>query len=228
MVKFGARVVWGLAKNWFVGGTFDLNHTIASDVNASMAADPYYVRYGPDNKNGGLGVAAQYDSRDVATNAWRGTYVGLTATFYDRRLGAEEEDRSFPDYRQYKTLGRMGEPSPGGSRPGWSRTKRPGRSCPCSARIRSPGVRRRPVPGARTLSGSRSTATCSCGQRPRASGFVAGSAGTLGRDRTHLTGLLPAAGVGFDSRSAAARQRAVRLRVGWASYGIYFNFTEAF
>ncbi len=232
-VKFGARVVWGVAKHWFIGGTFDLNHTIASDVNPAMAADPYYVRYGPDNKNGGLGVAAQYDSRDVATNAWRGTYVGLTATFYDRRLGAEEQYQVvLLDYRQYKTLGRDGRTLAWqlkarvvAHEAPWPELSMLGTGYDLRAYVEGRFRDRTALSG---VTEYRHMFVRDDGRLSRF-GFVSWlGAGTLGRDLTHLTGLLPAAGVGLRFQLQPRGNVRCDFGLGKGSYGIYFNFTEAF
>lgn len=232
-IKFGARVVWGVGKHWFFGGTFDLNHTVASDVNSNMAADPYYVRYGPDNKNGGLGVAAQFDSRDVATNAWRGAYVGLTATFYDRRMGAEEEYQVFLlDYRQYKTLGRDGRTLAWqlkarvvAHEAPWPELSMLGTGYDLRAYVEG-RFRDRTA-----LSGVTEYRHMFLGKVLGRwhHGFVTWlGAGTLGRDVSHVTGLLPAAGVGYRLQIQPRGNVRCDFGLGKGSYGIYFNFTEAF
>jgi len=232
-IKFGARVVWGVAKHWFIGGTFDLNHTIATDVNTAMAADPYYVRYGPDNKNGGLGLAAQYDSRDVATNAWRGMYAGLTATFYDRRLGATDQYQVFLlDYRQYHPLGRDGRTLAWqlkarvvAHEAPWPELSMLGTGYDLRAYVEGRFRERSAVSG---VAEYRHMFLRKDGRLSR-HGFVAWlGAGTLGRDLSHLTGLLPAAGIGYRLQLQPRGNVRCDFGLGNGSFGIYFNFTEAF
>ena len=232
-IKFSARVVWGLAEHWFVGGTFDLNHTIASDVNPTMEADPYYVRYGADNQNGGLGVAAQYDSRDVATNAWRGKYLGFTGTYYGRKLGGDHEyEVLLLDYRQYHPLGRDGRTLAWqlkarvvAHEAPWPELSMLGTGYDLRAYVEGRFRDRSALTG---VTEYRHMLVRSNGQLSR-HGVVAWlGAGTLGTDLTHLTGLLPAAGVGYRLQLQPRGNVRCDFGLGNGSYGIYFNFTEAF
>ncbi len=108
-IKFAPRIVFAIAPNLFVGGTLEPNHTIATEVNPMMASDPAYLQYGNDNFNAGLGVVLQYDSRDVAANAWKGIYAAITATNFGGVLGGDNTYSTILlDYRQYHPLGRPG------------------------------------------------------------------------------------------------------------------------
>ncbi len=70
-----------------------------------MAEDPDYLLTGPNSRNSGIGFLLQFDSRDFATNAYKGVYLNLEYIFYGEYLGGEN---GFTlrglDYRQYVQL----------------------------------------------------------------------------------------------------------------------------
>lgn len=102
------KVLWQVRPDVFVGGLLDFNRTAAADVSPGMAADPYYQEFGPENANVGFGGVFQYDSRDIAANAWSGLYLAGQAVFYGP-LGGDNEYQVYDlDYRQYRQLGRPG------------------------------------------------------------------------------------------------------------------------
>jgi hypothetical protein len=103
------KVLWRVSEQLFVGGAFDFNYTRASDVSPGVADDPYYQSFGPVNQNGGMGVIIQYDTRDVAANAWNGLYLGAQALAYGSFLGSDNDYLVYDiDYRQYRSIGRQG------------------------------------------------------------------------------------------------------------------------
>jgi hypothetical protein len=63
----------------------------------------------PDIKNNGIGGVLQYDSRDVAANAWTGTYAALTAMSFGGFMGGNNSYQTYLfDFRKYSPLGRHG------------------------------------------------------------------------------------------------------------------------
>jgi outer membrane protein assembly factor BamA len=75
-----------------------------------MASDPYYQAYGPKNQNSGIGGVFQFDTRDVAANAWTGVYVNAQVLSYGEFLGGDNSYQVYDvDYRQYHGLGRKGK-----------------------------------------------------------------------------------------------------------------------
>jgi hypothetical protein len=103
------KVLFRINDKALIGGLLDLNSTSASDVSDGMAADPYYQEFGPDNQNTGAGFVFQFDTRDVAANAWKGMYLNAQATFYGKWLGGQNLYQVYDvDYRQYKQLSRPG------------------------------------------------------------------------------------------------------------------------
>lgn len=103
------KVLFRINDKMLFGPMIDLNSTIASDVSPGVADDPYFQEFGPNNQNTGAGAVFQYDTRDVAANAWKGLYLNAQAIFYGKWLGGENVYQVYDlDYRQYKQLSRPG------------------------------------------------------------------------------------------------------------------------
>ena len=109
-LNFTPKVLWRIHPAMLVGPAIDLNSTDASEVSPGMAADPYYQEFGPSNANNGIGAVVQYDTRDVAGNAWKGIYFNAQALGYGGLLGGDNKYQAYDlDYRQYQRLGRDGK-----------------------------------------------------------------------------------------------------------------------
>jgi hypothetical protein len=103
------KVVYRISDKIFIGGMLDLNSTTASDVGITMSNDPYFQEFGPVNQNTGVGLVFQFDTRDVAANAWKGMYLNVQSVFYGRWLSGDNVYQVYDiDYRQYKQLSRPG------------------------------------------------------------------------------------------------------------------------
>lgn len=104
-LKFTARLGFSIKKHFYFGPILDINETKASNINEIMAEDPDYLLTGPNSRNSGIGFLLQFDSRDFATNAYKGVYLNLEYIFYGEYLGGEN---GFTlrglDYRQYVQL----------------------------------------------------------------------------------------------------------------------------
>jgi hypothetical protein len=109
-LSFIPKVLWRITPSIMIGPALDLNYTNATEVSPGMAADPYYQEYGPENQNSGIGGVFQFDTRDVAANAFKGVYVNAQVLSYGGILGGDNDYVvSDLDYRQYKPLGRKGK-----------------------------------------------------------------------------------------------------------------------
>jgi outer membrane protein assembly factor BamA len=105
-LRLYSKIVRQVYPNLFGGIVFDINQTKASNINENMLNDPDYQAMGPISRNSGLGIVFQYDSRDLAVNAYKGLFFDITYLHYDRYLGGENRfDVLELDYRQYKELG---------------------------------------------------------------------------------------------------------------------------
>ncbi len=103
------RFIRKVRENFFAGIVLDLNRTDASDLNPVMMEDPNINADGQDIRNSGLGINLEYDSRDVAVNAYNGLLLNVSATFYGEYLGTDYNYGIYIiDYRHYKTIKREG------------------------------------------------------------------------------------------------------------------------
>src|SRR5262245_33888450 len=83
------KVVYRISSRIFIGGMLDFNSTTASDIGITMDNDPYFQEFGPVNQNTGVGLVFQYDTRDVAANAWKGTYLNVQSVWYGKWLSGD-------------------------------------------------------------------------------------------------------------------------------------------
>jgi hypothetical protein len=108
-LDFDASVLWRILPSFFVGPSFDLNRSSASELAPLMQQDPYVVAQGTYFINTGLGAVLRYDSRDYPANALRGIYLSALYLFYSPSFGGTTSYRILDlDYRQYQSLGRPG------------------------------------------------------------------------------------------------------------------------
>ncbi|RLD23509.1 MAG: hypothetical protein DRI54_07250 [Bacteroidetes bacterium] len=104
------RFLYQFRKNYFVGLNIDYNFTQGSDPSEGVASDPNYIEYNDKPLNSGLGAILQFDSRDIPVDARKGLYIDLEATFYEPSLGGDNKYQVYiVDYRQYKTVERVGK-----------------------------------------------------------------------------------------------------------------------
>jgi len=231
--KFNPRAVWGVSGHLYVGGMLEWNHTIATAVNPFMAQDSAYLAGGNDINNVGLGLAIQYDSRDMAVNAYNGLYVAFNVTGYGHYVGGERSYQIYLlDYRQYRTLGRPGrtlawvvKAKVGAHDVPWPELPLFGTSADIRGYVEGRFRDRSVLLGVVEY---RYMFQRGNGQLSRHGFVVWTGGGSLGQDLRSLEGFLPNAGVGY--RFELQPRSNVRMDAGFGkrSWGVYFNFTEAF
>ncbi len=80
-----------ILPNTYLGAHCTVSRTAIDDPNQLMQEDPFFLRYGADNFNNGLGFSLGYDSRDLTVNAYRGWYAKLTSTFFGEYLSSDND-----------------------------------------------------------------------------------------------------------------------------------------
>lgn len=231
--KFNPEALCRVADHLFVGGAFEFARTDASDVSPAMRADASYRSAGGLVRSVGLGLATEYDSRDVAINPWHGLYLGLSTMFYGPYLGGDHTYQTYlVDYRQYRPLGRPGrtlawqvKAQIGAHDVPWPELSLLGTGSDLRGYTEGRFRDRSTLLGVVEY---RYTFLRRSGQLSR-HGFVMWvGGGALGRDPAHLVGVLPNAGAGY--RFEIQPRASVRLDagVGRKSSGVYFSFGEAF
>jgi hypothetical protein len=231
--KFSPRLVWRVKGAWLVGGVLDLNNTEATELNSTMLQDSAFRRSGPDNSNAGVGLVVQYDTRDVAANAWKGVYAGLTITTYGGWLGGDNQYETYLlDYRQYKSLGRPGRTLAwqiksriGAHNIPWPEFSLLGTGYDLRGYVEGRFRDRSTLLG---LAEFRQMFVRSSGRLSRHGFVVWAGGGTLGPDIKRLRGFLPNGGFGYRLELQPRSNVRVDFGFGRNSTGIYFNFTEAF
>jgi hypothetical protein len=103
------RIMRRVHRNGLLGVAFDINGLVATELSAGVADDPNLLATGSSNHSAGAGFLAQFDTRDMGLNAWKGIYVNAQAIFYGDFLGSSQTYQMYDiDYRQYHALGREG------------------------------------------------------------------------------------------------------------------------
>jgi len=226
------RAVWEVRPNLYLGGNVDVNHTIATDPGPRMTGDSTYQAQGSSVFNTGIGAVVQYDTRDVASNAWRGTYAALGITKYGRTLGGRSNYATYLwDYRHYIPLGRNGRTLAfqlkarltGGTVP-WPELSMVGSGADVRGYVEGRFRDRESLIG---LIEYRHMFVRSAGQLSR-HGFVAWVGGGALGPSLSFEGFLPNAGAGYRFELQPRANVRVDVGVGRRSNGIYFNFNEAF
>lgn len=99
LTRFGKYLFWGAA--------LDANSTTGNEFTEYAQNDPDILATGNRSRNAGIGLSAQYDSRDLIVNAYKGIYLDLNVMFYGRFLGGRSKYELVElDYRQYQRVGR--------------------------------------------------------------------------------------------------------------------------
>lgn len=99
------RFVWEVSRNLYVGGSFELNYTKATDINPVMEADPYFNKFKRQYFNVGLGALVQYDSRNDVATPTRGVLLTADAKVFGKYLGGAYNYEILElEYRQFKNV----------------------------------------------------------------------------------------------------------------------------
>ena len=102
---FNPRFLFKIRGSLYAGADLDINYTRAENPGSVMLSDPTFQATGSESFNHGLGAVLQYDSRDVPTNAWHGTYFSGKALFYGPALGSDNKYQIYDfDFRHYIQL----------------------------------------------------------------------------------------------------------------------------
>lgn len=99
-------------SDFFVGPAVDFTLDKMLKPSAGVARDAAYLAGGGTadgytNISSGLGIIANYDSRDLPANAYKGVYLEVRGTVYNKWIGSDTDFyRAEIDYRQYVSVGK--------------------------------------------------------------------------------------------------------------------------
>lgn len=106
---FNPQFKFRLLDNFYAGLNIDYSYTDATEENPVMLLDDHYQETKDMHMNSGIGLIAEYDSRDMPVNAFSGIYISAKATYYTPSLGGDSDFGHFSiDYRQYQEIVREG------------------------------------------------------------------------------------------------------------------------
>jgi hypothetical protein len=238
LLQLNGSALWRLWPSLYLGGSFDVSRTSATELAAQMQQDPNVLAQGTHFVNTGVGPVLRYDSRDYPANAFQGVFLQAQYLFYRPGLGGNTNYNILDvDYRQYLTLDRPGVTL------AWNvRTRHGLGDVPWTElSFLGSGSDLRGYREGRyrddtmiygllefrwmSLKGLDATGAPLLG----INGVVTWiGAGTMGSSYAHLNCLLPNFGVGY--RIAVQGRSAVRLDMGAGreSTAFYFSFNEAF
>lgn len=93
----------------YAGVMLDLVQFKATNIAPLMLEDPYVLGFGMEVFSSGLGLTAQFDTRESVVNPQSGVLLKASVMQYDDFLGSDFEFRQFSfDYRQYLNVIRNG------------------------------------------------------------------------------------------------------------------------
>ncbi|QQS51776.1 MAG: BamA/TamA family outer membrane protein [Bacteroidota bacterium] len=232
-LQFYPKILWQFKKNLFIGGIINLNYTKGNDASEVVANDPYYIKYNEKPFNSGLGAIFQYDSRDVPVNAWEGTFVEISSTFFSEYLGSQNNYQVYElDLRKYQQINRDGQTLAfqlrgrfGLNNIPYGEMSQPG--TPFDLRGYTWG-RYRDYSMLFALTEYRHMFLKSNHEMSPHGIVLFAGAGTIGQDASNFKGWLPCVGVGYRFQVQPRMNLRIDYGFGFESQGFYFNFNEAF
>jgi len=232
-LQFYPKGLWQLKKDLFVGGIINLNYTKGSNACDAVATDPFYSKYNDKPFNSGLGMIFQYDTRDIPINAWKGTFVEMSATFFGSYIGGQNNYQVYDfDIRKYQTIKRDGQTLAfqlrgrfGQNDIPYGEMSQPG--TPFDLRGYTWG-RYRDYSMFYALAEYRHMFLKSSGELSPHGIVLFTGTGTIGKDIGNSNDWLPCVGVGYRLQVQPRMNLRIDYGFGFESQGFYFNFNEAF
>jgi outer membrane protein assembly factor BamA len=232
-LQFNPKALWQFKKHWFIGGNINVNYTKGNEACNVVSNDPYYSRYNDKPFNSGIGVVFQYDSRDIPVNAWKGTFVEVTGTFFGSYMGGENSYQVYDfDIRKYFKIKKPGHTLALQFRGRFGYNDVPyGEMSQLGTPFDLRGYtwgRYRDNSMFFTLAEYRHMFYKSYGEISRHGAILWTGAGTIGTTARDFQNWLPNFGIGY--RLTVQPRMNLRLDYGFGreSSGFYFNFNEAF
>ena len=231
--RWNPKVLKEVGNKIFAGIQTEYSNTVAKDPNLKMQEDEAFVKYGDHVSVFGVGLVAQYDTRDLIVNTWNGMLIELSWLNYPADWATGDGYSTFGlEYRQFKKLGNQA-----GRTLAWNFRTRLGFGDVPWPELSSVGTdnslrayyggRYRDQNSAHAMVEYRHTFKKKSGLSKH--GFVVWTgAGEIWNETIAFENTLPVVGAGY----RIALQPRINLRidfgVGRDSFGFYLNVTEAF
>jgi hypothetical protein len=231
--QFNPKILWQFRKNLFIGPTLNLNYTKGENACDAVASDPTYSKYNDNPFNSGLGIVFQYDSRDIPVNAWGGTFIELSATFFGSWMGGQNNYQVYDfDVRKYFKIKKPGHTLALQFRGRFGYNSMPyGEMSQLGTPFDLRGYtwgRYRDNSMFYTIAEYRHMFYKSNGDASRHGAILWTGAGSIGKTAGDFENWLPSLGIGY--RLTVQPRMNLRLDYGFGreTSGFYFNFNEAF
>jgi hypothetical protein len=231
--RWNPKVLRAVSRKFFAGVQTEYSLTVANDPNTKMQQDEAFIKYGDRVSILGVGLVAQYDSRDLIVNTWNGTLIELSWLNYPASWATGDGYSTLGlEYRQFKKIGNRS-----GKTLAWNfRTKLgfgdiPWPELPSVGTDNSLrayyGGRYRDQNSAHAMIEYRHTFKSGSGLSKH--GFVVWTgAGEIWNDELEFENTLPVIGAGYRFALQPRINLRVDFGVGRDSFGFYINVTEAF
>jgi hypothetical protein len=231
--QFYPKILWQFKTNLFIGGIINLNYTKGSDACDAVANDTYYSKYNDKPFNSGLGLIFQYDTRDIPVNAWKGTFVEMSATFFGSYIGGQNNYQVYEfDLRKYQKIARDGRTLAFQLRGRFGQNDMP------YGEMSQPGTpfdlrgytwgRYRDYSMLFALAEYRHMFLKTNGRLSPHGIVLFTGTGTIGKTVNEFTDWLPCVGIGYRLEVQPRMNLRIDYGFGFESQGFYFNFNEAF
>ncbi|MCL9774743.1 BamA/TamA family outer membrane protein [Vibrio methylphosphonaticus] len=105
VTNYEGTLTFRIHDNWFAGPALRVNYFNPTTVPDSALLDDNFEQFKDKPFTWGVGAALQYDSRDVAVNAWRGSFFKTEALTYSEALGSQADYQKLDvEYRYYYSV----------------------------------------------------------------------------------------------------------------------------
>lgn len=231
--QLNPRMLWQFRKNFFIGGTVDINYTKGSDPCPAISYDHYYLKYNDRPFNVGIGGIFQYDTRDIAVNPWKGEFVELQGAVYGTYLGGQNNYEMLSvDAREYWQLFKPGQTLALQVKGHFTTGDVPYGEM---SQLGTPFDLRGYLWGQYrdycmlfSIAEYRHTFYTSAGVPGKFGGVIWTGVGSISPRFLFYQGLLPNVGVGFRYEVQPRMNLRLDYGIGKNTSGFYFNFNEAF
>ncbi len=105
--SISGQIVFKIKDHLYLGPLYDINSTIAENINDYMTNDANVARYGTNIRNLGLGIVVELDERDNAQNPYSGYLLSFGFTNYNSFIKSNKNrfNKFSFDARKYFSIG---------------------------------------------------------------------------------------------------------------------------
>ncbi|WP_394151555.1 BamA/TamA family outer membrane protein [Vibrio maritimus] len=103
--NYQGNLIYRIAGNWFAGPALKVNYFSPTSEPDSALLDENFNKFKDKPFTWGIGGSIQYDSRDVAVNAWSGSLFRTEVLAFSEALGSQAEYQKLDvEYRKFHSF----------------------------------------------------------------------------------------------------------------------------